>query len=240
MLRGGDATLGHLSLQNNLIDDEGVEILVDVLKNNTSLTSLSLEGNHKISKHGQLMLLKLVSDVSSIEATLQSNHTLSTIAVTSSATDTPISEAIHWVLDSTGCVNVNRRGRAKVIETQLRSASRAELAEIQGVNHSVYSEINPLHLPEVLALVGRHSGQGELFVALRSSIAGVISTVNRKQCLKQQTVDYEAKIADYSDKIVLCRNKIEAVNAEIAAIEAAEVHVLDTVSKSRSNKRRRF
>ncbi len=73
-----------------------------------------------------------------------------------------------------------------MIQTQLNSKRRAELAALQGVNHSVYSEINPLHLPEVLALVGRHHGQKELYIALKSSIAGVISTVNREQCIEAQ------------------------------------------------------
>ena len=72
--------------------------------------------------------------------------------------------------------------------TSSHDGNRAELAELQGVRHSVYSEINPLHLPEVLSLVGLNYGQGELFVALKSSIAGVLSTVNRKECLKQRNV----------------------------------------------------
>ena len=79
--------------------------------------------------------------------------------------------------------NPEAAGRDKMIHTQLNSTQRAELADFQGVNRSLYSEINPLHLPEVLSLVGQHHGQGELYVALRSSIAGVISTVIKKQCL---------------------------------------------------------
>ena len=115
---------------------------------------------------------------------------------------------------------------SEVIDTQLNSGNRAELAELQGVSQSLYSEINPLHLPDVLSLVGRHHGQGELYVALKSSIAGVISTVDRKECLKQRIAEK--------------RVEIEAAEAELAAIEAAEVHLLTTVSESHSNKRRRF
>ena len=108
------------------------------------------------------------------------------------------------------------------------------LAELQGVNHSVYSEINPLHLPEVLALVGHRHGhrQGEFYVALKSSIAGVISIVNEKECLKQENSYYRAKIAEY-------RAKVEANEAKIAAIEASEAPVVDIKSECRSNKRRR-
>ena len=195
LLQGRDATLEFLSLPDNNIDDEGVEVLVDALQSNTSLRELYLQENGGISKQGKIMLLKLVNDVSSIEATLQSNHTL---------------RKIHFFGDKQRSLQhinmataINRlqeeAGRKKVIETQLNSVKRAEVAELQGVSQSLYSEINPLHLPEVLALVARHHGQGELYVALRSSIAGVISTVSRK-----------------------------------------EWPLWDTVSESRSNKRRRF
>jgi len=112
-----------------------------------------------------------------------------------------------------------------VILTQLHSETRAKLAALQGVNHSLYSEINPLHLPEVLSLVGQRHGQGELYVALKSSIAGVVSTVNRKQCLQQQRAYHKAKL--------------EAIEAEIAAIEAADGDVTQVASESRSSKRRR-
>jgi len=56
------------------------------------------------------------------------------------------------------------------------------LADLQGVDHSMYTEIDPLHLPEVLALVGRSHGQGELYDgALKSSIIGLFSKVNMTQ-----------------------------------------------------------
>ena len=46
-------------------------------------------------------------------------------------------------------------GREKVIQTQLHSERRAKLVEIQRVqSQSLYGEINPLHLPEILSLVG--------------------------------------------------------------------------------------
>jgi hypothetical protein len=80
-------------------------------------------------------------------------------------------------------------------------------------------------LPEVLSLIGRHHGQGELYIALKSSIAGVVSTVNRKQCLHQQRAYHKAKL--------------EAIEAEIAAIEAADGDVAQVASESRSSKRRR-
>jgi hypothetical protein len=209
LLQGDDATLKNLYLSGNKIDDEGVDILVDALQNNTSLTTLNLKRNDEISKQGQILLLKLVNDISSIKATLQSNRTLKSLSLEILDAD----EEIQTHIDMATYINTkNKRnpeaaGRKKMIQTQLNSGRRAEFAALQGIDHSLYSEIDPLHLPEVLSLVGQHHGQGELHVALRSSIAGVISTVNRKQCLQQQRSYYRAKIAHHKAIIAEYRTK---------------------------------
>ena len=235
LLQREDATLDHLNLEQNNIDDEGVQVLVEALQSNTSLRGLYLESfkrNAKISEQGKAMLLKLVSDVSSIESLLQSNHTLSRITFeryehTGYSTDNEDED--EQILEQYIDKAVALTGNEKVVQILLNSEKRAKLAELQGVSQeSLYSEINPLHLPEVLALVGDYHGHGELYVALRSSIAGVISTVNKRQFLKQQIAEYKTKLA--------------AAEAELAAIEAAEVHdELGAGSEeSRSNKRRRY
>ena len=221
LLQGGDSTLEHLNLNNNRIDDEGVEILVGALQNNSSMTELDLGGNNGISFQGEMMLLKLVNDISSIEATLRSNHTLTCLQGLDEQIQMHIYDAT-WVNKQH---NPGAAGREKLIWTQLNSARRAELAEIQGVNHSLFSEIDPLHLPEVLALVGRRHGQRELYVALKSSIAGVISTVNEEQCIRQQMAYHAAKLEELGTRL-----------AEIGAAEVGGVHV---GSDSRSIKKRR-
>eukprot|EP00985_Skeletonema_marinoi_P029401 scaffold27786_cov146-Skeletonema_marinoi.AAC.5 len=76
----GDATLATLSLSNNRIGDDGVEILASVLQNNTSLKYLDLDYN-RLSIEGKIKLLKLVNDISCIQATLHTNCTLHTIYV---------------------------------------------------------------------------------------------------------------------------------------------------------------
>ena len=246
LLRGGDSTLTTLDLDENKIDDEGVAVLVGALQSNTSLMGLQLAGNVDISNQGLVMLLKLVNDISSVEATLRSNHTLRKISLEKlrkfsdeneedEQIQRHIGVATQINMAIAGLLVTGKLGAAskeKMIKTQLNSVKRAELAELQGVNHSLYSEIDPLHLPEVLALVGRHHGQGELFVALKSSIAGVISTVNREQCLKQQRGYHNAIIAEHMAKV-------EAIDAELALIEAAKGRVLNAGSEHRSNKRHR-
>ena len=206
LLQGGITTLESLHLQSNKIDDDAVEILTNALRSNACLKTLHLSKNEGISDRGKMKLLRLVNDISSIEATLESNHTLNIIFFDWSDTDAQIRRLL------VKAIVINRLPEQaawkKMIETQLHSATRAEWAELQGVRHSVYSEINPLHLPEILALVGRHHGQGELFIALKASIAGVISTVDRKECIRQQIAYHQEKLKELS--------------TELAAIEAAE------------------
>ncbi len=227
LLQGRDSTLEKLYLGNNNIDNEGVVILVNALQRNTSLRRLQLNDNGSISHEGHVSLLKLVSDVSSIKATLQSNHTLCQLYMN-------IDGSFH---DAT---NINMRhmnnpeaaGRAKVIRMQLNSVERTALCQLQGVNRSLYSEINPLHLPEVLSLVGQNHGQEELFVALKSSVAGLISTVNRKQCIQEEKECIRQKMAQL-------HARLHELDAELAAIEAVERNVVDIGRESGSNKRRR-
>ncbi|KAK1746114.1 leucine-rich repeat protein [Skeletonema marinoi] len=80
LLQGDNSTLRELWLSENEIDDEGVEILVDALQNNTSLETLNLRDN-EISVEGMKACLRLVNDISSINATLQTNHTLTSLHV---------------------------------------------------------------------------------------------------------------------------------------------------------------
>ena len=63
-------------------------------------------------------------------------------------------------------------------------------------------------------------------VALKSSIAGVISTVNRKECFRQRRAYLVAELAE--------------LDAELAAINESERDVVGVESgESRSSKRRR-
>ncbi len=181
LLQGADPTLKELYLDNNNIDDEGVAILVDALQSNTSLNVLYLKNNEGISVEGVKLFLRLVNDISSINATLQSNHTLKYLYVQVEEVEHDVNGRIRQHIAN--ALEVNRKysyeneleaaGREKVIQTQLHSVTRAELANLQGVDHSVFSEIDPLHLPEVLALIGERHGQGELYVALRSSMGRI-------------------------------------------------------------------
>ena len=81
-------------------------------------------------------------------------------------------------------------------------------------------------------MVGQNHGQKELFVALKSSVAGLISTVNRKQCIQEEKECIRQKMAQL-------HAKLHELDAELAAIEAVERNVVDIGRESGSNKRRR-
>ena len=231
LLQGGDSTLTLLDLGSNEIDDDGVMVLTSALRNNTTMEELLLHDNKSISNLGRVQLLKLVNDISSINATLQSNHTLIRIGIMNYSYNAKQQKREREIDRLIGlAAKINRlsdsdpkvAGREKVIQTHLHSANRAEIANVQNVNHSFHKDINPLHLPELLSLVGRRHGQGELYVALKSVIAEVISTVNRKKCLLLQR-DYHVA-------------KTKQINAELAQIEAAESNI---IGGEAHNKRRR-
>lgn len=243
LLQGGDATLEYLHLDRNEINDDGVEILSAALQKNKSLKHLGLLGNDGISKQGHIMLLKLVNNIASIEETLRSNHTLSTIDISGIESYAFVRKAL-WV-NMTHENDSEGAGRQKIILTQLHSQTRAELCRLQGVEHCVFSEIDPLHLPEVLSLIGKDHGQGELYVALLSSIMSLFSTVNGEGCIEQKKehhaskiAEYEAKIAEHEAKIADHRAKVEELDNELATMRGAAAITEDAVF-SQSSKRRR-
>jgi hypothetical protein len=85
----------------------------------------------------------------------------------------------------------------------------------------LHSEINPLHQPEVLSLIGRRHGWGELFVALKATIIGLLSMVNMKQCIKQKRAYHEAKIAECAAIVAEHRAKLEELDAKLMTLEGA-------------------
>ena len=191
-----NSSLLSLNLSNNKIKDDGVAALVASLQSNTKLRQLCLAKND-VSDQGKIMLLKLVIDISSINATLQSNHTLETLEVGSryygDGNEDEKDVKIQKLIDDVVKINTwyfepkkARHGREKMRRIQLHTAKRAELADLQGVKHSLYSEIDNLYLPEVLSLINRHHGREELFPALKSTIIELLSIVDMKICIQKQ------------------------------------------------------
>ena len=247
LLRREDATLKLLQLGNTNIDDEGVLILINALRDNTSLKQLHLNRNEKISDDGKALLLKLVNDVSSINATLQSNHTLTWIFVEEEEKEglsqlSKVQGYFNWLLDMVDNGEKNDPAaviKQKIIHTQLNSQNRARMCCIQGMANSTwYSQIDPLLLPEVLALIGRTHGRGELYVAVTSSIAALMSIINRVQFFKRQRNALIQQRNDLLAQAANCAAKDEVIQAEIRAMDASGGEV-GTENECLGNKRRR-
>ena len=76
LLQKEGSSLRCLDLTSTDMDDDMAVIVADSLKCNTLLESLYMGGNNNISERGCRAFLKLLNDVSSIESTYSSNHTL--------------------------------------------------------------------------------------------------------------------------------------------------------------------
>eukprot|EP00984_Skeletonema_dohrnii_P011268 scaffold4476_cov120-Skeletonema_dohrnii-CCMP3373.AAC.17 len=155
LLQKENSTLDTLILDRNNIDDEGVQILANALRSNTSLTRIILTGN-EITREGVVSLLKVVNDISSIKATLQSNHTLTEIEYDDFFDiQLNISDALYYNKDLEGDAVI---GKAKVINTQLHSEVREWMCYSQGIDSQHDSiavpltEIGPQLLPEILEI----------------------------------------------------------------------------------------
>ncbi len=230
LLQGDDATLETLDLGGNNIDDECIGIFANVLTTNKSLKNLVLadhggvRGGERLTLEGLKPLLKAIHDVSSIKATLQSNHTLQHIFMNACGRDNEfkqihnqISDAINGNHFNQG--NPNAAGRSKIILSQLNSQTRSMMCRWQGIDQchaALYSQIDPLHLPEVLAFTHGAHGFEELYVALKISIAALFSTMNKKEFIKQQIESYEYEKNQIDREIYFLR-------AELAAEEEAEI-----------------
>ena len=217
-----------LLLGCNQIDDDGVAILVDVLRSNKSLTDLDLWENDEISKQGKIMLLKLVNDVSSTNKTLQSNHTLKDIDIIDQQTNffkyqrdeiqrhINVATSINWQCRES---NSEAAGKAKIIQTQLHSERRVELCRLQNINLSLFSQIDPRHLPEVLSLTGRHHKLGDLYDALSLSIMSLLSTSPSGEYIHKKRPYHAVTATQYNAKVDGHMPKVQELDNEPSTME---------------------
>eukprot|EP00984_Skeletonema_dohrnii_P007119 scaffold2565_cov98-Skeletonema_dohrnii-CCMP3373.AAC.1 len=150
--------LSVLSMCHNNINADGCRELAKLLQGEID------ENNGGITNNGLKLLLKLVNDVSSINSTLQFNHTLQTSGLSALNKDSAPNEIEKQirhalVINQENADDSAAAGREKVVSTQLNSLTRKELCRQQGIDEcNFYSQINDLHLPEVLSLVARTHG----------------------------------------------------------------------------------
>ena len=170
--------LNHCGIGDN---EGGGEILANSLKRNNSLELLNLYSS-KMTERGCSAFLKLLNDISSIESTYTSNHTLTRqLMFPYPAINNHAGSALRLNKRHEG--DAHAVGRAKVIATQLKSNTRRELCQLQGIDYSfesVFADVEPILLPEVLALVGGNHGQSELYLMLMAAVPDLASIVEGK------------------------------------------------------------
>ena len=97
-------------------------------------------------------------------------------------------------------------GRIKVIRTQLNSQTRKLLCDLQGVEYSsssLFADIEPVLLPNILAIIGANHDQSELYNALILTAPDLMSYIDRKAMLKDVMTKNVARINALSEEMFL-------------------------------------
>ena len=217
LLEKEGACLKYIDLESNDVGDVEAETLANSLQYNTVLTTLDLGGENNFKDKGFRALLKLLNDVSSIDSTYSSNHTLTALILPESA-NAAIQEMTKHIESAIGINrsndgNSHAAGRAKVIETQLNSHKRKVLCCLWGVDYSyesIFSDIEPLLLPEVIALVGGNYGHDELYRMLLVTAPYLLSAVNRSAVIKE--------------RIAALLGEVHELNKELASLDSADTN----------------
>jgi len=236
MLQKGGSTLKNLFIIDTGMGDEEAEIIAASLKNNNTLEKLYLSSNNGITEKGRVAFLKLLINVSSIESTYHSNHTLTECTFTESYEN--LSDEIQPWINKACEVNMIGRawlyhavGRQKVIKYQLNSQIRKIICELEGIEYSdsnIFANIEPVLLPKILALIWSRHGQKELYSALIPTAPDLLSYIDRMTMLNSilakntalaasLRTEHERKVAaleaEYSSQTTrLTAQNIEVIN----------------------------
>jgi len=223
LLKKEGSTLRHLYLNDTGIDDEGTEILAAALKHNTKLRILDLQWNN-ITGRGGIALLKVLVDVSSIENTYNSNHSLISCYITNNTSTRKVKSLINSACDmNQKCrwTASEASGRAKVIKYHLNSHTMKELCQLQGIEYSagsIFTDIEPALLPKVLWLIGSSHGQSELYTALVHTAPELLSYIDRKAKLNDLLKGNTSKASDITAQITALAQQLTYLTAQKADI----------------------
>ena len=225
LLQKEDTSLKYLYLDNTGMGDEEAEILATPLKHNTKLKILSMTNNN-ITKSGCLAFLKLLVDGSSIENTYNSNHTLSDLSLEiygtrKVETDRHINSAVRINKYSP---NSHAAGRAKVIKYQLNNQNRKEQYHLQGVEYTsignLFADIEPLLLPNILALIGVKHGQSELYTSLIPMVPDLMSHIDRRALIDDAIAEKSRDIAAVEATLAELTKERDALQSRRACMDS--------------------
>ena len=211
LLQRESAALKHLSLNNTDMGDQEAEMIASSLKRNTKLEELDLIRSN-ITGRGCLAFFKLLNDVSSIDNTYNSNHTLNKVDLAEYVTSALLDSISEACIENRRGSNPNSIGRSKVIRTQLKSQNREKYCKLQGIQcpSNIFADVEPNLLPNILALIGESHGQTELYTALVPTAPELLSYIDRKalltDALSKTTDEYvriKAKLSDLNKRMAL-------------------------------------
>jgi len=210
LLQKEASTLTRLSLCNTGMGDEETDIITNSLKNNVTLEELDLALNADISEKGCRACLKLLNDISSIENTYKSNHTLKKLTLTNEHNDKVKSIYQFFIKDAceqnqNGLNVLGSIGRAKVISTQLNSQRRTKLCKLQGIEEesNVFVNIETILLPRMLVLIAVEHGQSDLYTALKPTAPDLLSYVDRKAMIKDMMSSLTSELSILEKRLAL-------------------------------------
>jgi hypothetical protein len=217
---GPNSTLIELFLYKNRIDDEGISHLVHALHSNKSLRTLNIHSNSKITRVGHMLLLKLVNDISSIKATMQSNHSIKHIwAVFDSLLYKDIADQIKEVTNIFNSrhyyESAETIGKKKVIWYQLNSAKRAKMRRLQGLKEHIKTSptasVGSLVLPEILEILSKHHGLVDFHEIFRARFTDLWVNIDKEAALQRKRF----LICEELDTITVRKLELQQLKSEV-------------------------
>ena len=217
--------LVNLGMESNSLGDKGVEMLSNSLLSNVTLKTLSIEGEETILTEGAYVaFLKVLNDVTSINNTSQSNHTLVALGLpyeTRTKEMLIIKDHVNSALDWNR-LRRNKAIRKKVIDTQLNSKPRMQLCKLRGIGYcqsSIFAEIEQIILPEAISLVGEKYKHNELYQMLLAVVPGLVSVVDRKAVLKQSRAENLARMKALEYENARIEDELGRIESSIVQVQ---------------------
>ena len=237
LLKKKGSTLKVLALDDCGIDNEGAVILATLLKNNNTLETLYLRRS-SISEKGHIAFLKLLNDISSIDGTCNSNHTLRDMSISGQRNETI--DGIVSCLQTALSINHNANFfghnpvRAKIIQSQLNSQTRKKYCHLQGIEYSfgnLLADVEPALLPCVLALIGEKHGHSEFYTSLIPLVPDLMSFLDTRGMIEDLLVknkahdnDLVVQIAELTRQRAALSAKNDQLSRRLAAKQSGDSH----------------
>jgi len=223
LLQKEGSTLATLRLRDMNMGDDGAKIIAASLKHNTTLKELYLENNN-ITERGYIAFLKLLIDVSSIDNTYTSNHTLTACGLNEDFDGKAHAKALKDACkENRLCSDPETAGSDKVIKYQLNSQIRKKICELQGIAYSsignIFADMEVNLLPDILALIGREHGHSEFYTSLLPLAPDLLSFINREAILEEEKAKNSAQIAELTRQAAALTNKNNQIDKRLTLIK---------------------